>query len=199
MQRKLNAKVVFCAGLLVLTAAVFVFAQEMAQGAIPPLQIGDPTAANRVEVYGDYRCEASGAFFRNFRDMVSRHPREVTVTFRHFPLGKNSVAAIRAVEAAGMQGKFVEMMQLLYDKPDTWKVSDAPQAIFENYADTLGLDLKTFDLDATGATTADRLARDIERAKALGVTGTPWVLWNGYPMSYGDAANLEKIIFPAKE
>ena len=199
MRQKLNGTAVFCAGLLVLSAAAFAAAQEMTPGAIPPLQIGDPTAPNRVEVYGDYRCEASAIFFRNFRDMLARHPGEIVVTFRHFPLGKNSVAAIRAVEAAGMQGKFVGMMELLFDKPETWKTSDAPETIFAAYARSLGLDLKTIDLDATGAATAERLARDIERAKALGVTGTPWVLWNDRPMSYGDAQNLERIIFPVKE
>jgi protein-disulfide isomerase len=185
--------------LSILAGAVFTVAQELTPGAIPPLQIGDPTARNRVEVYGDYRCEASGVFFRNFRAMVARHPSEVVVIFRHFPLGKNSVAAIRAVEAAGMQGKFVQMMHLLYDNAEAWKTSDAPQTIFAEYAVSLGLDMKTFELDENGALTGERLARDMERAKAIGVTGTPWVLWNDRPMSYGDAYNLENVIFSVKE
>ena len=192
-------RVVLYSVLLIFSATLLAGAQDITPGAIPPLQIGDPTAPNRVEVYGDYRCEASAAFFKNFRDMVFRHPQEVVVTFRHFPIGKNSVAAIRAVEAAGMQGKFVEMMQLLYDNPEAWKNSDSPHTVFAEFARSLGLDPNTFDLDATGAVTAERLARDIERAKALGVNGTPWVLWNDRPMSYGDAQDLEKIIFPAKD
>lgn len=183
-----------------LMAAVTIgFGQDAPQGAYPPLQIGDSTAPNRVELFGDYRCEAAGVLFKNYRAMVDRHPGEVVVTFRHFPIGKNSIAAIRAVEAAGSQGKFVEMMQMIYDNAQAWKESDAAQAVFTGYSEVLGLDAKLFALDVDSAVTAERIARDRERAKALGVTGTPWVLWNDRPMSYGDAQELEKVIFPVKE
>ena len=87
----------------------------------------------------------------------------------------------------------------MYDHPDAWKNSDAAGTIFVGYAEALGLDVKTFEVDAAGVATADRLARDIERAKMLGVNGTPWVLLNDRPMSYGDAMDLEKVIFQTKD
>ncbi len=184
---------------LVMTAAVTCLGQDAPQGAYPPLQIGDATAPNRVEFFGDYRCEAAAMIFKRYRAMVERHPGEVVVTFRHFPIGKNSIAAIRAVEAAGSQGKFIEMMQMIYDSGQAWKESDAADAIFTTYAQQLGLDVKLFSLDAESAVTAERIARDRDRAKALGVTGTPWVLLNDRPVGYGEAMELEKSIFPVKE
>lgn len=186
---------------VLLVMAATASAQEAKHGAYPPLQMGSPAARHKVEIFSDFQCPAASHFFRLMREVVARHPDDVQVTFRNFPLArhKNAIPAARAVEAAAAQGKWIEMMQLIFDTQDKWTSEEDADAIFAKYAETLGLDMALFDLDRQSAVTADRIARDVERGKSLNVNGTPWVMLNDYPLAYGDALSIEKVISPQQD
>jgi protein-disulfide isomerase len=180
-----------------LCSAPFVSAQDFKPGAYPPLEVGNPAAEFKIEIFNDFQCPASAAFFKQFKELVAKHPDRVLVIFRNFPLRqhKNSLLAAKAVEAAAQQGKFLEMMTMIYDNQEALKdVAPSPE-VFAGYAKAIGLDVDRFTADVDGQTAIDRINFDIERAKLLGVNGTPWVLLNDRPMAYGDAQNMEATIF----
>ena len=105
--------------------------------------------------------------FKQFRDLEAKHHDQVLITFRNFPLDqhKNALLAAKAVEAAAAQGKFMEMMAMIYDNQETLKIDDSAGAVFATYAKALGLDVDRFELDRHGQAVIDRINFDLERAK----------------------------------
>lgn len=182
--------------LLVVGAA----AQEFKPGAYPPLQIGSQAAQNRIEIFNDFQCPASAGIFGQYKALAQKHPDDVLITFRNFPLRqhKNALFAAKAVEAASLQGKFLEMMTTIYENQEKWKESDTAVDVFAGYAKALDMDVERFTADLQGQMAVDRINFDIERAKLLGVNGTPWVFLNDSPLSYGDALNIEATVFKNK-
>jgi len=204
MGRSVNSNRCFasCAVLaaIFLAAASFASAQEFKPGAYPPLQIGSPAAEYRIEIFNDFQCPASAEFFKIYKALAAKYPDQVVVTFRNFPLRqhKNGLLAAKAVEAAAQQGKFLEMMTIIYDSQEAMKEAGPSPELFATYAKAIGLDLERFTVDVDGQLAQDRINFDLERAKALGVSGTPWVLLNDRPMPYGEAHDMETTIFHNK-
>jgi protein-disulfide isomerase len=97
--------------------------------------------------------------------------REATVVFRHFPVASKhprSPALHAAAEAAGLQGRFFEMVDALYadrghvDDPHLWQ-----------RVESLELELERFEAERRSAAVAARVRRDFESGIRAGVTGTP--------------------------
>ena len=59
----------------------------------------------------------------------------------------HALAAARAAEAAGLQGRFWEMHDTIYEHQADWKEVFDARPIFEGYAKTIGLDLEQFNRD----------------------------------------------------
>ncbi|HEX9963234.1 MAG TPA: thioredoxin domain-containing protein, partial [Pyrinomonadaceae bacterium] len=100
-----------------LSFGLFSFGQETKEGANPAWQKGNSGARVKIEVFNDYQCPTCAAFDQNLDDILRKYPNEVLIIFRNFPLTgthRNAMAAAKAVEAAGKQGKFWEMMRLVY-------------------------------------------------------------------------------------
>ncbi len=126
-------------------------------------------------------------------------PEDLRVVYRHFPLSSHDKAqlATQAAEAAGLQGKFWEMHDLLYENQATWSQTsvDEFQSWLIDQAEGLGLDVETFTQDLTSEAMI-ALAQDAwEKNTAIGMPGTPFLLINGRQyngrMDYG---NLEAVV-----
>ncbi|HEX8690469.1 MAG TPA: thioredoxin domain-containing protein [Solirubrobacterales bacterium] len=124
-------------------------------------------------VYADLGCPRCAAAWA---EIAARPGRLV---FRHFPVASRhprSPALHAAAEAAGVQGRFFEMVDSLYvdrgtvDDPHLWQ-----------RAERLGIDLERFEADRRSATVAARVRRDFESGIRAGVTSTPAV-FQGVPV-----------------
>jgi len=120
-----------------------------------------------VLVYADLGCPRCAATWRQLREQAGR------LVFRHFPVASKhprSPALHSAAEAAGLQGRFFEMVDSLYadrgrvDDPHLWR-----------RAEDLGLDLERFQADRRSESVRDRIRRDFQSGIRAGVTGTPAV------------------------
>jgi protein-disulfide isomerase len=104
------------------------------------------------------------------------------ITFREFPLvptHQHAVAAASSAEAAGLQGKFWEMHDMLYENQKEWHEAFDVRPIFEGYAKKIGLDVERFKTDVNSEPVAQRIFLDGKRGHSLGVKGTPTVFLNG--------------------
>lgn len=104
------------------------------------------------------------------------------ITFREFPLvpaHQHALAAASAAEAAGMQGKFWEMHDLIYEHQKDWKGVFDVRPIFEGYAKEIGIDVERYKRDVGSDRVEQRIFLDGKRAHSLGVKGTPTVFLNG--------------------
>jgi protein-disulfide isomerase len=136
-------------------------------------------SAGRVIVeYGDYECPYSRAAFRAVERVESELGEGVRFAFRHFPLTEihpHALAASAAAEAAGIQGRYWEMHELLFHGQKALQ-DDALRA----YAAELELDLNRFDADRASTGVLARIRRDVESGLATGeVRGTPTMFIDG--------------------
>lgn len=138
------------------------------------------TASAKVNLveFGDYECPACASANPMVKQLISP---DVNLIFRHFPLPmhKSAVAGALAAEAAGIQGKYWEMHNILYDDQKTWANSSNPKELFSNYAQKIGLDVEKFNQDIESQTLKDKVERDRLDGISLGVNSTPTFFVNG--------------------
>ena len=158
---------------------------------------GAKNASVTLVEYLDFECEACKAYFPLVKQLEQEFPNDLQIVRRYFPLPghKNSLPAALAVEAAAKQGKYNEMHDLLFNEQDTWGNKPiANPAIFEGYAQKLGLDVEKFKKDVALSETLERVDRDRQSGTKLGNTGTPTFYLQGEkiqnPKSYEDFKTL---------
>jgi protein-disulfide isomerase len=162
-----------------------------ATGAIPPHVHGPAEAPVTLEEFGDFECPPCGMLHPVLQTMEKEFSGRMRIVFREFPLVPTHVhalAAARSAEAAGLQGKFWEMHDLLYDNQKVWHEAFDARPIFEDYANRIGLNLEKFRSDISSEAVAQRIFLDGKRAHALGVTGTPTVFMNGREIPFESLA-----------
>ena len=183
-----------CCMALIASAVMFeVRAQNVELRTAPVQSLGDPNAQVTIEVFNDYQCPPCARFNNVLQDIASEYRGRVRIIFRNMPLTsihRNALAAAAAAEAAGMQGKFIEMINLLYARLEQWHETDDVARLFILYASELGLDTDRFARDKEGEEVRERIRRDIERAHSLRVIGTPTVFVNGKEISLPTEENM---------
>ena len=135
------------------------------------------TGVTLVE-YGDYECPYCGQYYPTVKQVEQQYDNKIHFQFRNLPLSQvhpNAMAGARAAEAAGLQGKFWQMHDLLYENQDptgrTGWVADTKDVLddyFVGYAQQLGLNTTQFKNDFKSATVNDMIQADIT---AFGKTG----------------------------
>jgi protein-disulfide isomerase len=145
--------------------------------------------------YGDFQCPYCGRAEPVVRELLG--DADLRFVWRHLPLTDVhplAQLAAEAAEAAGAQGRFWQMHDLLLDHQDHLGVRD-----LLGYAETLGLDVGRFRADLREHRVADVIARDVESADLSGVSGTPTFFVNGqrYYGAY-DIAGLTAAIRQAR-
>jgi len=127
--------------------------------------------------YGDFECPYCAAARPIVRELLERLDGRLRVVYRHFPLTREhprAQAAAEAAEAAGAQGRFWEMHDLLYASPG--KLADAD---LRGHVAALGLDPARFDAEMAAHAHAARVGEDAAGGAVSGVSGTPTFFVNG--------------------
>lgn len=161
-------------------------------GAEPAHALGDAKAPVTLEEFGDFECPPCGLLHPILKGIAAEYgPTKVRIIFREYPLVPNHVhalAAARAAEAAGLQGRFWEMHDMIYEHQKDWHEAFDVRPIFEGYAKTIGLDVQQFARDNTNEIVERRIFLDGKRAHSLGVQGTPTVFLNGKEVPFESLA-----------
>jgi protein-disulfide isomerase len=137
---------------------------------------GEDAPVTLVE-YGDFECPYCGRAEPIVRELLADLGDDVRYVFRHLPLTDvhtHAHLAAEASEAAGSQGKFWEMHDMLLDNQDALRGPDLVR-----YAEELELDVERFRDELRNHVHAGRVARDVESAELSGVAGTPTFFING--------------------
>lgn len=147
--------------------------------------IGDQVYGNKssevvVIEYGDFQCPGCGAAYPQIKTIKEEYKDQIAFIFRNYPLTTihpNALAASTAAEAAGLQGKFWEMHDKLYENQNAWSSIDASKrtGVFTDYAKDIGLDTDKFATDLKDPKIAAKIRRDQAFGKKLNVDSTPTV------------------------
>ena len=142
--------------------------------------IGPTDAPVTMVEFLDPECESCRAAFPDIKRLMAQYPTELRLVVRYFPLHANSVLAAIATEAAGEQGKYAQMQELLFERQPEWGEQTTPQTErFKQYANELGLDLARFDAAMTNPQYRQKVERDKADGIAIGVTSTPTFFVDG--------------------
>jgi len=139
--------------------------------------LGPETAAVTLVEYGDFECPYCGAAHPSVVQVRETLGDELRFAFRNFPLSQihpHSLQAAEAAEAAGAQGRFWEMHDLLFTNQRALELDD-----LLGYAAALDLDLDRFALELDQHTHEPRIREDFMSGIRSGVNGTPTFFVNG--------------------
>jgi cyclophilin family peptidyl-prolyl cis-trans isomerase/predicted DsbA family dithiol-disulfide isomerase len=160
---------------------------------------GPDDAPVTVVVFSDYQCPSCAYMAASLKQIRLAHPKDVQLIYINTPVGgrDKDAAALQAVEAADLQGKFWEMHDLLFADQSVW--IDLTPAAFQAWAIQqaagLGLDRTKFAADLDGAEVAARVKLAVD--SAAGQPVTPPVLFVNSTSPYtglADAASLDAVI-----
>jgi protein-disulfide isomerase len=133
--------------------------------------------------YGDYECPYCSEYSPIVKQVASLYNTEIYFQFRNLPLTQihtNAFAAARAAEAAGLQGKFWQMHDVLYTNQSDWVDSSNPVPIFNDYAQQLGLNVSQFKSDYNGSAVNNAINADVAVFNKTGQEmATPTFFLNG--------------------
>ena len=150
---------------------------------------GNPEAPVTLEEFGDFEC-SSCANLATFLDQLVKeyHPR-VRLIFRNFslPMHQHSRDAALAAEAAGLQGRYWEMHDMLFREQRVWSSATDAGMLFDTYAEMLGLDLNQFRKDVKSDKVRERMESDQARARSLGVKIAPTLFVDKHQVETHDA------------
>src|SRR5256714_1717723 len=191
MKRYLPFIIVICVALLAVGGGAFLYRTKRA--ANPALKIskteterpgesvhvlGPADAAVTLEEFGDFQCPPCGKVSEPINQLQKQY--NLRVIYREFPLAIHAHAkeAAFAAEAAGRQGRFWPMHDLLFREQAVWSNSADARALFNAYAGMLQLDLDRFKRDMDSSEVQRQVELDQHRGTAIGVKNTPTIFVN---------------------
>jgi protein-disulfide isomerase len=165
--------------------------------------LGPADAQVTLVEFLDPECESCRAFYPRVKQILKDYDGRVRLVVRYMPLHQNSALAATFIEAAGEQGKYWEMQEMLFYRQPEWgerhgepettpRVSPGP--MFERYAMELGLDVEKIRSAVAQNRYAAKLERDKNDGQSLGVTRTPAFFVNGRQLARFSEQDLRSLI-----
>lgn len=145
--------------------------------------------------YGDFQCPSCGGAYPQVKEVTEAYKDKVAFIFRNFPLTTihpNARVAAAAAEAAGLQGKYWEMHNMLYETQSDWETltGTARTNTFVGYAGELGLDKAKFTTALASSDVNRKISFDQALGKKIGINATPTFYLNGTQLSSTDSGQI---------
>jgi len=176
-----------------------IVAASTANGNIADHVFGKADSKVVLVEYGDFQCPACGSAYPNLKDVTEEFKDKIAFVFRNNPLTTihpNARAGAAAAEAAGLQDKYWEMHDVLYERQNEWSAADTNQrkTFFESYASQVGVkDMDKFRTDMAGKAVNSKIDYDLALGKKVPVTGTPTILLDGNKIESDVWSNKAKL------
>ena len=139
--------------------------------------LGVAHAPVTVVEYGDFECPNCKQAAPAVKGLLDRLAGRVRLVFRHFPLEEvhpHVMHAALAAEAAGAQGKFWQMHDLLFENQHHLKLRQ-----LRGYAEKLELDMERYDIEMSDELYLQRVREHVGGGNRGGVRATPTFFING--------------------
>jgi cyclophilin family peptidyl-prolyl cis-trans isomerase/protein-disulfide isomerase len=145
--------------------------------------LGPKDASIVIYEYSDFQCPYCAKAAPSLKELQAAYPHDVLVVFRHFPLSSihpNAKLAAQAAEAAGLQSKFWQMHDLLFEKQSEWSglSTDDFKTWLKNAAKSINLNSNQFMVDLESQQVIEKVTTAEADALAAGLNSTPTLLFN---------------------
>lgn len=140
---------------------------------------GNPQAPVTIVEFSDFQCPYCSRLQPTLKEVLKAYPNEARLVFKDFPLSFHKMAryASKAAHAAGEQGKYWEMHDIIFGNS-----SKLTESSFKQFAEKLGLDINRFMADYQSNKYDKQIQDDINLGRTAGVSGTPTLFINGKRM-----------------
>lgn len=121
--------------------------------------------------YGDYQCPVCKIYYSPLKQVADKYNNDIYFQFRNLPLVSihpNSFAGARAAEAAGLQNKYWEMHDKLYENQTQWASAPNALSFFKTYAKDIGLNATQFETDYASEKVNNAINADLDAFKKTG-------------------------------
>jgi len=137
---------------------------------------GNPNAKYTIIEFSDFQCPYCKRGMEVMEEVLKAYPNDVKLAFKHLPLPfhGNARPAAKAASAAGKQGKFWEMYELLFQNQ-----AELSEEGYAKFAGKLGLNMDKFKADMADPEIEKQIVADEAAAQELGFNGTPAFLVAG--------------------
>ncbi len=145
---------------------------------------GNKEAENILIEYSDFQCPACAFFYPVVSQLSEEMGDDLVIVYRNFPLRQihdKAQLAGQAAEAAGKQGKFWEMHDILFEEQNLWSKMNLKEAeeYFTDLAGRINLDLNKFNADLKSDEIIEKVNNDFISGRGFDVRGTPTFFING--------------------
>jgi len=158
---------------------------------------GNKEAKIVITEYSDFQCPACASYYGVVKQIHKDFGDNLAIVYRHFPLRQihaNAEIAALSAEAAGKQGKFWEMHDMIFENQKKWEGEKNAGEIFIKYGEDLGLNIEKFKQDLDSKEVKDKVEADYQSGIKAGVNHTPTFFLNGAeiqnPRSYEEFKNI---------
>ena len=156
---------------------------------------GDNEKGIYVVEFLDPECESCALFHKIMKDFYKQYYTDIKLVVRYVPNHKNSEYVIKVIEAARIQGKYLESLEIIFEKQPLWAEhnNEKPELIMEFLKQVDGLDLEKLKVDMENPEIKKRINLDRVDATMLNVRGTPTIFINGKRLQSLSADSLENL------
>ncbi len=152
---------------------------------------GGKNASVAIVEFSDFQCTYCSKLQPTLKEVLKAYPMDVKLVFKDFPLPFHQQAqnAAKAAHAAGEQGKYWEMHDIIFENYNALS-----EEKFREFALKIGLDMKKFAADYSSNKYDRQIQEDRQLAANIGVRGTPTLFINGKMMQGRSFEDFKSII-----
>lgn len=143
----------------------------------------------------DPACETCAAFEPFIKKIMNANPGKIKLVLRYAPFHDGADNFVKILEAARMQGKYWEALDVMFKTQGTWASHHnyQPQRLWE-FLPQVGLDIERLKKDMHDPAIAKIIEQDMADVKALNVQKTPGYFVNGKPLQTFGYKQLYQLI-----
>ena len=157
--------------------------------------LGSDDAKVYLVEFMDPACETCAAFAPFIKQIMAANPGRIKLVLRYAPFHEGADNFVKILEAAGMQGKYWETLDVMFKTQNIWASHHNYQP--ERLWDVLpraGVDIDQIRKDMHSPEIAKIIEQDMADVKALNVQKTPGYFVNGKPLQTFGYRQLQQLI-----
>jgi protein-disulfide isomerase len=149
--------------------------------------LGNPEAKVHIVEFLDPACETCATMYPYVKQIMAAYPDRVRLSIRHLQFHDGSDYVVKVLEASRKQGKYWQTLEALLASQSYWARNHRVEpALIWKPLEAVGLNVEQIKVDMNAPEIAQRIAQDVQDARALNVTKTPEYFVNGRPLpSFG--------------
>jgi protein-disulfide isomerase len=144
----------------------------------------------------DPECESCSAFHPMIKKMFKENYEDISLVVRYLPNHQNSRFVVKLLEAARLQGKYTEALDVIFTTQHRWAMHNntKPELLWDFLSKIDGLDIEKVRVDSKKPLFDEMMDVDSMDARTLGVRGTPSVFVNGRRLEVLSYSSLSELV-----